>query len=90
MVWVFVHGLRAASAGLARAVGAAIGAFAFRALGRLRQVGLRNLELAFPEKSMAERESDSAVGVPEPGFSAGGVLPDAGVYGGEGEPVYSL
>jgi KDO2-lipid IV(A) lauroyltransferase len=39
----------------ARAVGAGIGAVAWTLLGRLRRVGLRNLELAFPEKSEAER-----------------------------------
>jgi KDO2-lipid IV(A) lauroyltransferase len=36
-------------------VGAGIGAVAWTLLGRLRGVGLRNLELAFPEKSEAER-----------------------------------
>jgi KDO2-lipid IV(A) lauroyltransferase len=41
--------------GLARAVGAGIGAVAWTLLGRLRRVGLRNLELAFPEKTAAER-----------------------------------
>lgn len=40
---------------LARAVGAAIGALAFRLVKRLRQVGLRNLQLAFPESSEAQR-----------------------------------
>ena len=38
-------------------MGAAIGAIAFRALGRLRRVGIRNLELAFPEMKAADRES---------------------------------
>jgi Lauroyl/myristoyl acyltransferase len=41
---------------MARSVGAAIGGLAYWALGRLRKVGLRNLELAFPDKSAAERE----------------------------------
>jgi KDO2-lipid IV(A) lauroyltransferase len=41
----------------ARAVGAGIGAAAWRLLGRLRGVGLRNLELAFPEKTEAERKA---------------------------------
>ena len=31
--------------------------FAYAALGRLRRVGLRNLQLAFPEKTTAEHES---------------------------------
>lgn len=42
--------------GLARLLGAAFGWLAFRLLGRLRKVGLRNLELAFPEKTAAERQ----------------------------------
>jgi KDO2-lipid IV(A) lauroyltransferase len=41
--------------GTARVVGAGIGAVAFRALSRLRKTGLRNLQLAYPEKSEAER-----------------------------------
>jgi Kdo2-lipid IVA lauroyltransferase/acyltransferase len=56
VVWLFVHVLRVLPRGLARAVGAGIGALAFRVLGRLRRVGVRNLELAFPEKRVAERE----------------------------------
>jgi Kdo2-lipid IVA lauroyltransferase/acyltransferase len=55
VVWVFVYGLRLLPRGLARAVGAAIGAIAFRGLGRLRRVGLRNLELAFPEMTPQQR-----------------------------------
>jgi KDO2-lipid IV(A) lauroyltransferase len=42
---------------VARAIGTAIGALAFRGLGRLRRVGVRNLELAFPEMSAREREA---------------------------------
>ncbi len=56
MVWVFVHAMRLLPRRLARAIGAGIGALAFRGLGRLRRVGLRNLELAFPEKTDEERE----------------------------------
>ncbi len=41
---------------LARLFGATLGAIAFFAIPRLRRVGLRNLELAFPEKGFAERE----------------------------------
>jgi KDO2-lipid IV(A) lauroyltransferase len=41
----------------ARAVGAGIGAVAWGLLGRLRRVGVRNLEIAFPEKTEAEREA---------------------------------
>ncbi len=40
----------------ARGVGAAIGWLAWMLLGRLRGVGMRNLEMAFPEKTLAERE----------------------------------
>jgi Kdo2-lipid IVA lauroyltransferase/acyltransferase len=55
-VWVFVHGLRLLPRRLARAAGAGIGAVAFHGLSRLREVGLRNLELAFPDKTVEERE----------------------------------
>jgi KDO2-lipid IV(A) lauroyltransferase len=41
----------------ARAVGAGIGAVAWKAMGRLRKVGMQNLELAYPEKPVAEREA---------------------------------
>jgi KDO2-lipid IV(A) lauroyltransferase len=57
VVWVFVHGVRLLPRRLARAAGAAIGAVAFHVLGRLRRVGLRNLELAFPEMTAGEREA---------------------------------
>jgi KDO2-lipid IV(A) lauroyltransferase len=57
LVWLFVQGLRLLPRRLARAAGAAIGTLAYRALGRLRKVGLRNLELAFPERSDSEREA---------------------------------
>ena len=57
MVWVFVYGIRLLPRGLARAIGAVIGAIAYRALGRLRQVGLRNLVMAFPEMTAKEREA---------------------------------
>ena len=43
--------------GMSRKVGAAIGWLAYAATPRLRRVGLRNLELAFPEKPEAERET---------------------------------
>jgi KDO2-lipid IV(A) lauroyltransferase len=57
VVWLFVHGVRLLPRGVARAIGAGIGAITFRALGRLRRVGTRNLELAFPEMTAAEREA---------------------------------
>jgi KDO2-lipid IV(A) lauroyltransferase len=56
VVWLFVHGVRMLPRRVARAVGAGIGAAAFYGLGRLRKVGLRNLDLAFPEMTAAERE----------------------------------
>jgi KDO2-lipid IV(A) lauroyltransferase len=56
-VRLFVGGLRILPRNLARAVGAGIGWLAFTFLGRLRKVGLRNLELAFPEKVASEREA---------------------------------
>src|SRR6202034_1462197 len=43
--------------GVARAVGVGLGAAAWVLLGRLRRVGMRNLEVAFPEKTEAEREA---------------------------------
>jgi len=42
--------------GVAREVGATVGVLAFHGLGRLRRVGQRNLELAFPEMSADERD----------------------------------
>jgi KDO2-lipid IV(A) lauroyltransferase len=41
---------------VSRSVGAGIGAIALRLLKRLRETGLHNLELAFPERSSSERE----------------------------------
>jgi KDO2-lipid IV(A) lauroyltransferase len=55
VVWVFVTLLGILPRGLARSVGAGVGWVAYRVLGRLRRVGERNLILAFPEKSTAER-----------------------------------
>jgi Kdo2-lipid IVA lauroyltransferase/acyltransferase len=55
-VWLFVHSVRLLPRSWARGVGAAIGAAAFHGLGRLRKVGMRNLELAFPEKTSSDRE----------------------------------
>ena len=42
---------------VARAAGAGLGAAAWALLGRLRRVGLQNLELALPEKTATERET---------------------------------
>lgn len=57
VVKVFVATLGILPRPLARRLGAGIGWLAFRLLGRLRKVGLRNLELAFPEKTDSVRET---------------------------------
>src|SRR5258708_35383706 len=54
---MFVHGVRLLPRRVARAVGGAIGAIAFRALGRLRRVGMCNLELAYPMMTAADGEA---------------------------------
>jgi KDO2-lipid IV(A) lauroyltransferase len=56
IVWLLVRILAALPRSLARFIGAALGAVAFHAVPRLRKVGLKNLELAFPEKSAEERQ----------------------------------
>jgi Kdo2-lipid IVA lauroyltransferase/acyltransferase len=56
VLWIFIHTLRVLPRGLARELGAVIGAIAYKALERLRRVGLRNLKLAFPEMPAEERE----------------------------------
>ena len=56
LVWALVKLLGILPRSWARGLGAGVGAAAFSLLGRLRKVGLRNLELAFPEKSPTERE----------------------------------
>ena len=56
-VWTFVHFLGSLPQKTARSIGAAFGRFAHRVLPRLRQTGLRNLQLAFPEHTQAWRTS---------------------------------
>ena len=56
VVWILVKLLGSLPRSLARALGAGVGAAAFLLLKRLRSVGLRNLELAFPEKGIEDRE----------------------------------
>ena len=56
-VWAMVHGIGALPREVARSVGARIGAIAFALLGRLRRTGLRNLELAYPEWTVEQREA---------------------------------
>ncbi|WP_317890962.1 lysophospholipid acyltransferase family protein [Granulicella arctica] len=55
LVWIVVQSLKVLPRATARGIGASIGKFAFRRLGRLREVGLRNLELALPELPEAKR-----------------------------------
>ncbi len=56
LVWGLVRGFGLLPRPAARSLGAAVGAFAYRAFGRLRRVGLRNLELAYPEEAEEARE----------------------------------
>ncbi len=55
-VWMLVSAVSILPRSVARALGAAIGRFAFLAVPRLRQVGLQNLSIAFPEKSSTEHQ----------------------------------
>jgi Kdo2-lipid IVA lauroyltransferase/acyltransferase len=55
-VWLFVHLVRVLPRRAARAVGSGIGTVAFFGLGRLRRVGVLNLQLAFPDMPEVERE----------------------------------
>jgi Kdo2-lipid IVA lauroyltransferase/acyltransferase len=57
IVWLFVHAMRLLPRTMARTIGAGIGAIAFHVLGRLRRVGIRNLELAFPQMTRQDREA---------------------------------
>jgi Kdo2-lipid IVA lauroyltransferase/acyltransferase len=52
-VLLLIQGVGLLSRGFARRFGAAIGALAFLALPRLRRVGYRNLQIAFPDLSRA-------------------------------------
>ncbi|QNI33999.1 lysophospholipid acyltransferase family protein [Alloacidobacterium dinghuense] len=55
VVWGLVRLLRLLPGNVARAVGVGIGLLAFRIVPRLRSVGLRNLELAFPDWNHKQR-----------------------------------
>ena len=55
LAWLFIHVLRSLPRRMARAAGAAIAAIAYVSHGRLRRVGRRNLELAFPEMPASQR-----------------------------------
>src|SRR5438445_10748607 len=54
-VWLLVRTLGALPRPLARALGIALGRAVYWLYPRLRRVGERNLELAFPEMAPAER-----------------------------------
>jgi KDO2-lipid IV(A) lauroyltransferase len=56
LAWLFIHLLRSLPRSFARLTGEAIASFAYIVLGRLRQVGVRNLEIAFPALPRAERD----------------------------------
>src|SRR5271156_5600009 len=56
VVWVLVHLLGLLPRKAARAVGAGIGWLAYRLVPRLRGVGLKNLELAFPAWTDGQRQ----------------------------------
>jgi Kdo2-lipid IVA lauroyltransferase/acyltransferase len=54
-VWILIQVLRVLPRPLARAIANCVAFLLYALLPRLRRVGLRNLELAFPEKSAHER-----------------------------------
>lgn len=56
-VLLLVRGLGAMPRSWSRAVGAALGAVAYRTTGRLRRTGDRNLQIAFPDSDPGQRES---------------------------------
>jgi KDO2-lipid IV(A) lauroyltransferase len=56
VAWAFIHALGVLPRRLARTAGTVIASIAYHSLGRLRRVGLRNLELAFPALPFSERE----------------------------------
>src|SRR5580692_5394054 len=56
VVWLLIRLLGLLPRRAARGIGAGVGALAYRILPRLRSVGTRNLEIAFPEWSEAQRQ----------------------------------
>src|ERR1700744_2431913 len=56
VVWALVRLLGLFPRRAARGIGAGVGALAYRILPRLRSVGTRNLEIAFPEWSEGQRQ----------------------------------
>ncbi|ADW69625.1 lysophospholipid acyltransferase family protein [Granulicella tundricola] len=61
-LWVIVKGLGLLPRPIARQMGVWIGRLAFRLVQKLRKVGLRNLELAYPERD-SEWRSGTLVGL---------------------------
>jgi KDO2-lipid IV(A) lauroyltransferase len=57
IVWILVRLLGLLPRRMARAIGAGVGALAYRLLARLRTVGSTNLAMAFPEASVEERQA---------------------------------
>lgn len=55
VLWVFIRALRILPRSLARSIGASIATVAYNILGRLRRVGMRNLDLAFSRMPEDER-----------------------------------
>ena len=55
-VWLLTAAMGRLPRAVARRAGAGIGTLAYRLLSRLRAVGEKNLAMAFPEKSMTERQ----------------------------------
>ncbi len=55
LVWLLVRGIGALPRSWARALCIGLARLVYLLHGRLRRVGLRNLEIAFPEKPVAER-----------------------------------
>jgi KDO2-lipid IV(A) lauroyltransferase len=55
LAWIFLKSIGALPRPLARAVGISLAWIIYPLHGKLRRVGRRNLELAFPEKSRRER-----------------------------------
>ena len=54
-VWLLMHAMALLPRPLARAKGICIGWVVYLLFGRLRRVGRRNLQIAFPAKSVHER-----------------------------------
>ena len=71
-------------------IGVMVGAAAFRGLGRLRRVGLRNLELAFPEKTAQEREAILRLEYRNLGLLLAEFCKMPDYTRGDGEPIHSL